>query len=310
MKVSVIVPVYNVEKYIIKCLESIQRQTLEDFECIIINDGSKDNSIELAKEFIKDDPRFFVVNKKNGGLSDARNYGLDLALGEYLCFVDSDDYIDETMLEKTYENAVENDSDIVCFDLYYTYEDGRKEISRGADFTVSSYTDSKEIIFINNSANNKLYRHTFMRNKYFIKGMWYEDLASVPVWLAQAKRVSYVDEGLYYYVQRNGSISHSADPRIFDIYKSLAHIKEELGITHKELSALYQKHCVLATTLRIREIEDKDVRREYFEKNTDLLEENDPDWYENTKKMDYSYKHRIVFYLMKHRMFGLLNTIY
>ena len=310
MKVSVIVPVYNVEDYIEKCLLSIQKQTLKDFECLIIDDGSPDNSIEKAKALIGNDARFAISHKVNGGLSDARNYGLDLAIGDYVCFVDSDDYIEEDMLEKVYDNAVENDSDIVCFDLSYVYEDGRREVSKGADFKVSSYEENDEIIFINNSANNKLYRRKFMKDRSFIKGMWYEDLASVPVWLAKAKRVSYVAEPLYNYVQRDGSISHSADPRIFDVYKAISRIKEELNLDSYDVNGLYLKHCLVATTLRIRGIEDKKVRREYFEKNIELLNENYEDWYRASKDEEFSFKHRVVFWLLKHKWFSLLNLIY
>ena len=96
--VSVIVPVYNVEKYISKCLELVKEQTLTDFECLIIDDGTKDNSIEKAIKVIGDDERFKIYHKVNGGLSDARNYGIDKATGEYLFFLDSDDYIDDTLL--------------------------------------------------------------------------------------------------------------------------------------------------------------------------------------------------------------------
>ena len=117
MKVSVIVPVYNVEKYIEKCLLSIQNQTFTDFECLVINDGTKDKSIEVAKKVVGNDPRFRFFDKENGGLSDARNFGIEKASGEYLCFIDSDDYIHEELLELTYMMGKEYDSDIVCFDM-------------------------------------------------------------------------------------------------------------------------------------------------------------------------------------------------
>ncbi len=311
MKVSVIVPVYNVEKYIIKCLESVKRQSFDNFECLIIDDGSKDNSIELAEKYVKDDNRFKIYHKENGGLSDARNYGIDLSKGEYLFFLDSDDYIADTLLADAYQMAKKYDSDIVCFDMMYVYEDGRdNEISSGGDFEVTSYQENKSLIFINNSANNKLYKRTFLEDKRFIKGMWYEDLAVVPTWLARANNVSHAGKVLYYYVQRSGSISHSADERIFDIYKAIDMNKKALDLSDNDLSDLYFNDCLIMTTLRIREIADTKMRQEFYRKNIKLLEKGYPEWYESTKARNCSFKQKIVFFLLKHRMISLLDKVY
>lgn len=311
MKVSVIVPVYNVEKYIIKCLESVKRQSFDNFECLIIDDGSKDNSIELAEKYIKDDNRFKIYHKENGGLSDARNYGINLSKGEYLFFLDSDDYIADTLLADAYQMAKKYDSDIVCFDMMYVYEDCRDNgISSGGDFEVTSYQENKSLIFINNSANNKLYKRTFLEDKRFIKGMWYEDLAVVPTWLARANNVSHVGKALYYYVQRSGSISHSADERIFDIYKAIDMNKKALDLSDNDLSDLYFNDCLVMTTLRIREIADTKMRQEFYRKNIKLLEKGYPEWYESIKARNCSFKQKIVFFLLKHRMISLLDKVY
>lgn len=311
MKISIIIPVYNVEKYIIKCLKSVKRQSFDNFECLIIDDGSKDNSIELAEKYIKDDNRFKIYHKENGGLSDARNYGINLSKGEYLFFLDSDDYIADTLLADAYQMAKKYDSDIVCFDMMYVYEDGRyNEISSGGDFEVTSYQENKSLIFINNSANNKLYKRTFLEDKRFIKGMWYEDLAVVPTWLARANNVSHVGKALYYYVQRSGSISHSADERIFDIYKAIDMNKKALDLSDNDLSDLYFNDCLVMTTLRIREIADTKMRQEFYRKNIKLLEKGYPEWYESIKARNCSFKQKIVFFLLKHRMISLLDKVY
>lgn len=311
MKISIIIPVYNVEKYIIKCLKSVKRQSFDDYECLIIDDGSKDNSIKLAEEYINGDARFKIYHKENGGLSDARNYGIKLAKGEYLFFLDSDDYISDTLLQDTYEVAKKNDSDIVCFDMMYVYEDGRdSKVSSGGNFEVTSYQENKSLIFINNSANNKLYKRTFLEDKRFIKGMWYEDLAVVPTWLARANNVSHVDKALYYYVQRSGSISHSADERIFDIYKAIDMNKKALNLSGEDLSDLYFNDCLVMTTLRVREIDDTKMRQDFYRKNIELLEDCYPGWYENLKSRNCSFKQRIVFFLLKHKMISLLDKVY
>lgn len=310
-KVSVVVPVYNVEKYVKKCLESIKNQTLEDFECLIVNDGTKDNSIEVAKEVTKNDHRFKYYDKENGGLSDARNFAIDKAKGEYICFIDSDDYIDNRLLELSYNKAKQYDSDIVCFDLYYEKEDGKLEVSSGVDFKdVSNYKDNKDIVFSNNSANNKLYKTSFLKDKRFIKGMWYEDMAVIPVWIAKANNMSYVKEPLYYYVQREGSISHSADPRIFDIYNAISNVKEELNVDSKDVKSLYFDNCLIMTTLRIKEIEDKKTRIDYYKQNVDLLDFHYPSWFMDSLKENYTAKQKLIFFMIKFRMINLLNKVY
>ena len=146
-----------------------------------------------------------------------------------------------------------------------------------------------------------------MSDKRFIKGMWYEDLAVIPVWLSKANNVSHVGKPLYYYLQREGSISHSADHRIFDIYKALNIIKEEL---HTDLTDLYLDNCLIMTTLRIRDIEDKDMRIDFYYKHVDYLDNDCPKWYDAIKNKDYNIKQKIVFFLLKHRMIKLLDRLY
>ena len=128
-KVSIIVPVYNVEKYLKECLESIANQTIhEDIEAIIVNDGSTDNSQHIIEEYVNKYPKVFQSHiKKNGGQGDARNYGIKYATGEYLSFVDSDDVIRCDMCEKMYEKAKQEGYDIVMCDIQWFYEDERRE---------------------------------------------------------------------------------------------------------------------------------------------------------------------------------------
>ena len=113
IKVSIIVPVYNVEEYIEKCLKSLVSQTLQEIEIIVVNDGSLDNSMNTVKNFLFDS-RIIVINKKNGGLSSARNIGIKKAVGKYIAFVDSDDFINETMFEELYKYAEETENDVVA----------------------------------------------------------------------------------------------------------------------------------------------------------------------------------------------------
>ena len=111
-KISIIVPVYNVESYLSNCIDSILNQTFKDFELILVNDGSTDKSLEICKHYKNMDDRIFIIDKKNGGLSSARNAGLDIIKGEYIGFVDSDDYIHPQMYELLYKQIIENEADI------------------------------------------------------------------------------------------------------------------------------------------------------------------------------------------------------
>ena len=117
IKVSLVIPVYNVEKYIRQCLESVIDQTLKDIEIIIVNDGTRDNSMEIVEEYISDE-RIKIINKENGGLSSARNTGILAAQGKYICFIDSDDFIEKTMMEELYNKIEETNSDVTDSDVF------------------------------------------------------------------------------------------------------------------------------------------------------------------------------------------------
>lgn len=121
-KISIIVPVYNVEKYLEKCVRSILAQTFTDFELILVDDGSPDSSGAMCDQFAEQDQRVKVIHKENGGLSDARNAGIEIATGEYLGFVDSDDYIADDMYELLYTNIVKEDADLSICGIYDVYE--------------------------------------------------------------------------------------------------------------------------------------------------------------------------------------------
>ena len=159
IKVSVIVPVYNVEKYIKKCLDSLLGQTLKEIEILAVNDGSTDSSSEILNEYASRDSRIIVLNKENGGLSDARNYALPHVRGEYIGFIDSDDYVDSEMFRVMYQKAVETDSDIVECNLHHTF-DSYEDTEIGKHIT-----DKKEMIMHGRSVVwNKIYKSTFLKS--------------------------------------------------------------------------------------------------------------------------------------------------
>lgn len=213
--ISVIVPVYNVEKYVVRCLQSIQNQTYPDYEVLIIDDGSTDSSGDLCEDFAVGDKRFRVIHQKNGGLSAARNTGLDNATGEYVIFIDSDDYIHPQMLEILYECCEKTEADIsIC--RFRRIEDGEEvgfePISDDEyDISVLAGEESCYKIYVENSvetvvSTNKLYRREIWEKMRFPMGKIHEDEFVTYKLLYDAKKVAYTDAKLYFYVQRSDSI--------------------------------------------------------------------------------------------------------
>lgn len=216
MKISVIVPVYNVEKYLRKCLDSIVSQTFSDIEVIVVNDGTTDNSQKIIEEYEKKYSFVKGYIKENGGLSDARNYGIERASGDYLAFVDSDDYIDIHMYERMYKKAVEGDYDMVVCDFTEVYNDHNAEGSSRLEKDLETSDEvKKHMVDFYPSAWNKLFKRELFRELRFKKSVWFEDVELCYRLLPYVRSVGVVKEPLYYYIQREGSISKSADPRIY-----------------------------------------------------------------------------------------------
>lgn len=312
MKLSVIVPVYNVEKYIVNCVESLLNQTFNDFEILIVNDGTKDKSIELIQPYCEKYPlRIKVLNKQNGGLSDARNYGIKHSSGEYLAFIDSDDTVHPDMFEKMMERILLDQSDICACDMEYVYEDGRRNRASG-EWNLS---DNKySVVLTNNSACNKLFKRSLFDTIEFPLGKWYEDLATIPIISFQSERLSYVSEVYYYYFQREGSIAHLKNEKMFDIYWAIENIRKNINSNDDAWLNVYHEllieHGLFLTGLRIKKI-SKFVDRVMFNRmNIEYLETVFPNWYKSSLLSKYSLKARFIFFLLRLRMFNVVSFIY
>lgn len=198
-KVSVIIPVYNVENYLRKCLNSLVNQTLKDIEIIVVNDGTLDNSQEIIDEYVKKYPKKVVsIIQENGGQGAARNTGLLHAKGEYIGYVDSDDYVEENMYEELYKKAKEEDSDIVIC--------GNNVVKENYEFLSKEDVD-KEFLLGKMAVWNKIYKkNIIVDNKIqFRSKVWYEDLDFTMKVYFSSKKISYVDKPLYNYLLREGS---------------------------------------------------------------------------------------------------------
>ncbi len=213
-EVSVVINLYNSEKYLAKAIESVLAQTYRDFELILVNDGSKDGSLAICREYEQKDPRVRVLDKPNGGLADARNAGLEAAKGKYIEFIDGDDWIEPDLLERCIAKLEETDADIVIFDIYqyFVQTDTKEIISHDYDEkqVYRLYDHPEMITKMKNAAWNKIYRRSlFMDNN--IRYPWgynYEDLGTTYRLLARANRIAFINRPLYNYLQdRPGNLT-------------------------------------------------------------------------------------------------------
>lgn len=231
MKISVIVPVYNVEKYISKSVSSILNQSYKDIEVILVDDGSTDRSGEICDEFAKKDERIVVIHKKNGGASDARNYGLDFATGECIGFVDADDYIDEDMYEKMMLVLKQYDADIVtCGNIVHDkdssvcmYCDNDKSLCFDK---LDAYKNLFQKKYIDISCCTKLFRKSSIGKERYKVGIHTEDLHFLYRIINQSKKIAYVGRPFYHIICRENSSSRvSYNSHILDPLKTLSEIK-------------------------------------------------------------------------------------
>lgn len=213
-KISVIVPVYNVEKYVEKCLDSIIRQTYQNLEIICINDGSTDRSLELCKKIQKQDERIRVVTQKNKGLAAVRNRGIQEATSEYIAFIDSDDYIDEDYIEKLYECLIENDADISVANVEYENVDEKRYLLT-EEFQDKKVLNREQAMreYLNPSGGlgnyivNKLYKKSMFSGIYFPENKLFEDAYTMFRILDHVNRVSVQMHTNYHYYIRTDSIT-------------------------------------------------------------------------------------------------------
>lgn len=219
--ISVIVPIYKVEKYLNKCLKSITNQTYKNLEIILVNDGSPDNCPQMCEEWAKKDSRIKVVHKENGGISSARNLGIKNSSGGYIAFVDSDDYVDITMFEKLLKSITDNNSDVAICGYFNAYENGDyveilesnlSNLSKSnlLNFYIVSNSKKVDNKIVNDGISPSVWRMLY--SKKVIENIWFEedvkygeDLLFNGQVFSKDIKISAVLESLYYYVQRAGS---------------------------------------------------------------------------------------------------------
>ena len=290
-KVSIIVPVYNVEKYIEKCLESLVNQTLEDIEIIVVNDGTKDNSKEKILQYLEKNPQKIVyLEKENGGLSDARNYGMKVAKGEYIAFLDSDDYIEKNMYEEMYKKAKEENSDMVECDFLWEYLNSEKKVIKQKKDIGKIYESKKQMLVdVRVVAWNKIIKREILEKTkiQFPVGLRYEDVEFTYKLIPHLNKVSFVKKCFIHYVQRKESIANTQNARTKEIFTVLENVIDYYKKNkwyeeyEKELEYIYTRFLLCSSLKRMCKIEDKKERKIALDKTWEKLNNKFPKWKKN-----------------------------
>lgn len=306
IKVSVIVPVYNTEKYLRQCLDSLANQTLKEIEIIVINDGSKDNSQVILDEYSSKYNNFKVFVKENGGLSSARNLGIEKSTGKYITFLDSDDFVLSNMYEKMYKKIEEDKSDILVTNLY-RYFDERNGVVLKA---IHTYSDKiyKNFIIGSPCACGKLYKKSLFNNIKF-RTTFYEDLDIIPKLVKYTKKISYLDESFYMYRQVQGSITKQKkfNIKMLDIFTVLDGIYNDLGEEYyDEVEYIYIVHLLRSATLRFLKVENT---KPYLNKVVDVINNKFPNYKNNKYYKKSTWKLKLICFLAYHKLWALLKLI-
>lgn len=284
-KVSVIVPIYNVEQYLRECLDSIMAQTYKNIEIILINDGSLDQSGAIADEYKEKDKRIKLIHKENGGLSDARNQGMREATGEYTMFVDSDDWLNTSTIETMLNACISLGADVVQSAFYYAYPnklliDHRYLKKKEHLITLTKQELMGELVrnhYVKNFAWGKLYKTELIKDIPFKKGVLFEDVFWAHQVMHHVQKYTILHDAFYYYRQRDDSIVASYSIRNLDMIRGL-----------KERHIFIKRHYATLTSESYKNILKMNLI------HYDLLEKH------NDKDMDKSHRKEIQAYIQTH----------
>ena len=305
IKVSVIVPVYNVEKYIDKCLDSLVNQTLKDIEIIVVNDGSPDNSQKIIDKYVKKYPnkvKSFI--KENGGQGSARNLGMEYAKGEYISFVDSDDWIDFDALEKMYDLAKKEKSDIVICDMIDHYPD--YEIYHNC-------TKYNSVFEVTPSACNKILKRSTIKDFNFLSKLWYEDFNFTTKVLFNTDKISNISKGFYHCncghvstMCNNNSLKNLDIIIIID--DIIKYLKENNKYDRNIISYLIFDHILITTINRV-SVQNSNDKREVISKLISYCRDNISDYDSQEFYQNISRNRKIIAWLNYHKMYSVSRIL-
>jgi glycosyltransferase involved in cell wall biosynthesis len=279
--ISVIIPVFNVEKYLERCLNSVIHQNYNKIEILAINDGSTDSSLNILKNFQKKyNNQLIIINKENGGQASARNLGIEYAHGEYLMMLDADDFLAEDTIDYCIKSIQSKRCDLIIFDYFQINEKGKSRCIK----TGTTLDNAGTFPW------NKLYKRSLWNDCRFPEGYWYEDLGIIPVIVAKSKNIVKIDKPLYYYeTSRKDSQTNLIDKsKIFDIIPMIENVYNELQrrniikLNYDELNNLFIEHLIYVTLLlKIPYIKDIQVRKKLINSINNSMEKHIPNWKKN-----------------------------
>lgn len=288
-KISVIVPVYNAESYLEKCICSLIEQTMDDIEIIAINDGSTDKSLNILNKY---SDKIKIIDQMNSGVAEARNSGIKIAKGEYIAFVDSDDYIEKNMFELMYNKAKEGNYDAVQCNFYYLYDDRLEEANKSDSFDVLNDNDKKKyIVNLFPVIWNKIYKRENIKEFYFKKGVWAEDVEYLYRIISKINTIGFIDDKLYYYYQREKSESRLFDKRIYNYISNFNGLIE----FYKD-NKLYNKYYNELEFIYVRYLYATFVKRATFFENKEDYEEAVNAAIKNVREQFPKYRNNKYFY--------------
>ena len=312
-KVSIIVPVYGVENYIVKCIDSILNQTYKDLEIIIINDGTKDNSIKLIQDNFND-KRIKIYNQKNSGQAVARNFGIEKATGDYIMFIDSDDFVDTNMIKDMFDTLKKDKTDLVICDYYKLSEDGNKEhISIIPHYNKDNQKCS--VISMPGPVCKLFKKEIFTKyNIKFLENKYFEDNAIMPFACAVSNSFSYIKKPYYYYLQRTGSSlnKNTYDKKWEDIFDALDNLSNKfkeynlLSKFNQELEYIYIEYLLHAANLKF--IDYKEGRKN-INKIAKIMKKTYPKWRKNIYYKQENIKYKIMCNLLYYNQVWLVNML-
>ena len=319
-EISVIVPIYNVEKYIESCLTSLENQEFDAYEVILMDDGSTDKSRDIAEQFVAKNPdKFKLFHQENAGQSAARNNGLEFACGKYIAYVDSDDTVESNYLKVMYEMAQKTDADLIFCAFRSVDEEGNciKEVHENG-FTpgvIYNIKEEKTLLMMENSVWNKLFKREIIQNEklLFPDRVWAEDLRFTKKYLAHTSKCVYVDVPVYNYYQRSGSTLHSmklertkeiltALDDVSDFYKKnglFDYYKDEIEMIAIQEIYIY----TMVKLIRSGEMEQmKSIRSEFLKRY--------PDFKKNKYITRLAKNRRIVYELLNRKLYVIVKLIF
>ena len=312
-KISVIVPVYNTAPYLRRCLDSVLAQTQKDFEILAVDDGSTDESPTILKEYQEKFPEWIqVLRKENGGLSDARNFGLRRATGDYIAFLDSDDFLAPDFIQSILALLEREKADLVLFDCYYEFDSGKR-----IPFSVlKPYSGElkKDALLAAPMAWSRVFHRRLLGEDPFLRGIYYEDLEMTPKTVLKAERIAYLPRPLYHYYQRSGSIMRQAEfsPKLLDIFtvtESVYRAFSEAGRLEEfreEIEFLFIEHLCRSAALRFSAFPNG---RALLDRLCHTMEQRFPEWKHNPHLKKASLFFRLTVFFCGQRAIGMLRIL-